>query len=99
MSAEMTGTKYDSGKLQWSLLPFGPLSDVVKVLMFGAKKYAPDNWKKVEPPSRYGDAAMRHLIAYLEGEKIDPESGLPHLAHLVCCALFLLWNDHHKPET
>jgi hypothetical protein len=32
-------------------------------------------WKRV-----FG-AAMRHLWAFWKGEEIDPESGLPHLAH------------------
>ena len=25
------------------------------------------------------------------GEQLDPESKLPHLAHAVCCLLFILW--------
>ena len=39
---------------------------------------------------RYVKAAFRHLIAYSQGEVNDKESGLPHLAHLGCCVLFLL---------
>jgi hypothetical protein len=31
---------------------------------------------------------LRHLLAYIEGEEFDPESGLPHLAHLVTTASF-----------
>ena len=60
--------------------------------MFGAAKYSEGNWKGVEPV-RYKDAAMRHLVAYMNGEKNDEESGLPHLAHLACCVLFLLWQE------
>lgn len=56
----------------------------------GTKKYGdPDNWRKVEP-QRYRDALYRHWLAYLRGEKCDPESGLPHLWHLVCNAAFLI---------
>lgn len=90
----MEGTKYDTGKRIWSLLPWEPLGLVVDVLMSGAKKYSPNNWMKVNPPERYLDAAMRHLVARLQGEVLDKESGLPHLAHLTCCALFSLWFDH-----
>lgn len=86
------GVKHDGGKARWSLLPMGPLKDVVDVLEYGAAKYDVDNWKRVpEARTRYFDAAMRHLLAWWGGETHDPESGLPHLAHAVCCVLFLLW--------
>jgi hypothetical protein len=90
----MTGVKRDRGKPRWSLLPWGALASVVGVLEYGASKYDVDNWKRVENPrQRYFDAAMRHLLAWHMGEVHDPESGLPHLAHAVCCVLFLLWFD------
>lgn len=84
------GIKHDDGKLQWSLLELKNLEPMLKVLMFGANKYAPDNWKKVpDAKKRYYDAFMRHCVAYQEGELIDEESGLPHLAHAQCCLYFL----------
>ena len=55
------GVKYDDDKLDWSLLPIEPTEKIVEVLMFGAKKYAPDNWKYVDnSQTRYYNAAMRH---------------------------------------
>lgn len=90
--------KADSGKLQWSLLPFNELKDVVKVLMLGAKKYSPDNWKKCDDTKRYKDALMRHVISYVSGNERDEESGLSHLAHAVCNCLFLMWFDNQKGE-
>jgi hypothetical protein len=89
------GKKFDSEKLDWTLMPWKELEQTLEVLEFGAKKYSRDNWKHVEP-ARYEKAAMRHLISYVTGEKIDPESGKSHLAHLVCNALFLMWNDNDK---
>jgi hypothetical protein len=66
--------------------------EIVKVLEFGAKKYDVDNWQRVpQARTRYFDAAMRHLIAWREGESTDAESGLHHLAHAGCCVVFLLW--------
>ena len=54
------GVKYDKGKPQWDLLPWKEMEDVVKVLTFGASKYASDNWKNVpNSPSRYMDATMQ----------------------------------------
>lgn len=84
------GVKLDSGKRRWGLLPFRAVGIVVDVLTFGAKKYAPDNWRKVPGArERYLDAAFRHLAAWKLGERNDPESGFSHLGHAVCCILFL----------
>lgn len=77
----------------WSLLPWKQLEGVVRVLEFGAQKYSIDNWKYVEPKTRYTDALLRHTIAYIRGEKNDPETGISHLAHAICCAFFTLWRD------
>jgi hypothetical protein len=82
--------KFDSNKVGVHLLPSGPLMQIAEVLDFGVKKYAAHNWRKGFDWSRLSGAAMRHLLAWNEGEDIDPESGLPHLAHLGCCVLFLL---------
>lgn len=90
--------KADSGKLQWSLLPFEELEDVVRVLMLGAKKYTPDNWKKCDNVTRYKDALMRHVISYVSGDITDEESGLSHLAHAVCNCLFLMYFNNTKEE-
>lgn len=95
--AGTTGVKADDGKLRHSLLPQGALDEVLKALEFGAKKYAVDNWQRVEDAeTRYYDAAHRHLAAYWNGESTDPESGKHHLAHAICCAMFLMWFDQNK---
>jgi hypothetical protein len=85
------GMKFDGGKLDYTLVPWDGMDEVVKVLEFGAKKYARDNWKHVEhAETRYLAAAFRHIIKYNEGEVADTETGLSHLAHATCCLLFLL---------
>jgi len=92
-----TGVKFDQDKPQWTLVPFKALDEVVKVLTIGARKYAPDNWKKVpNARQRYIDAAFRHMSAYAAGEKLDDETGKSHLAHAMCCLLFLLAFDLDK---
>jgi hypothetical protein len=88
---EVERLKLDTEKDRWDLLPIGPVRQIVRVLTYGAKKYAPDNWLKVEEPQRrYYAAALRHLASWKSGERVDPESGFPHLAHAGCCILFLL---------
>ena len=88
------GRKDDDGKPRWDLLPFRATAYVVDVLTYGAEKYAPENWRKVDGWRwRYFAAALRHLVAWWRGQKTDPKSGLPHLAHAACCVLFLLELD------
>ena len=85
------GQKHDAGKLCWSLLPFDAVREVVRVLEKGAEKYEAGNWVHVPGArDRYFDAALRHLTAWYEGERSDPEWNLHHLAHATCCTLFLL---------
>jgi hypothetical protein len=90
----VAGVKHDAEKPRWDLLPLGAVSAVVDVLTYGARKYAPDNWRLVpDTRARYFAAAMRHVVAWKRGERLDAESGLPHLAHAACCLLFILEVD------
>jgi hypothetical protein len=67
------------------------------VLEAGAVKYDVENWKVVpDARTRYYDAMNRHIEAWWGGQKHDPETDIHHLAHAVCCALFLMWLD--EPE-
>ena len=91
------GRKFDTGKLRWDLIPYGTLTQVVKVLTFGSLKYDDNNWQKVDNPrNRYYAAMMRHIDVWWHGERIDPESDIHHLAHAICCAMFLLWGDNNE---
>lgn len=93
------GVKYDSEKPQYSLLPKGVLNKVINVLGFGSKKYAKDNWMKVDnPKERYYNAAQRHITQWWEGEKFDKETGENHLAHAICCLMFMLWFDNKEDK-
>lgn len=82
--------KADKGKLHLTRVPPSLVKAVAAVRDYGTEKYGdPDNWKTVEP-ERYKDALYRHWLAFLEGEEVDAESGLPHLWHLACNAAFLI---------
>jgi len=91
----MEGIKFDQDKLRWGLVPWKEMEDVVRVLMKGASKYSDDNWMKVDL-KRYKDAILRHELLYQGGEIIDKDSGLPHMAHVVCNALFIMWHEKAK---
>jgi len=82
--------KHDSDKPRYDLLPPIAIDYMAKVLTFGAKKYKPEGWRTVENAiPRYQAALLRHSFAMLRGEVLDPESGLPHAAHAMCCAAFI----------
>lgn len=81
--------KYNAGKTRLDLLPPKAIVALGEVLTYGAYKYADNSWQEVEP-HRYEAALLRHLMAYKMGEKLDVESGLSHLAHVLCNAAFLV---------
>lgn len=81
-------------KPRWDLLPLQEIEDLVKVYTAGAKKYAPNNWQKLDNGyQRYKAALFRHLLAYEKGERIDPDTKCMHLAQVVWNAVAMLWFD------
>lgn len=92
------GRKLDDGKPRTDLLDSDFLMSVASVLAFGASKYSPNNWRGGISYSRLLGAALRHTFAILKGEDTDPESGLPHTAHLGCCVMFLHWMMVHRKD-
>ena len=83
--------KADQGKPHPSYVPVALIEGVMAVREYGNQKYHdPDNWKQVEP-ERYHQAMLRHILAaWNDPYKIDPESGLPHIAHVATNIAFLL---------
>ena len=55
--------KFDSGKLNYDLIPPSWIELDAEVLTKGAQKYKPNNWKEINPKEimRYYSAAMRHI--------------------------------------
>ena len=94
----MNGIKYDDGKPDLSMVSLELMEEVAYVRMFGAKKYARDNWKLGFKVTRSCAAALRHIFKFLSGETIDPESGRSHLAHAVCCLEHAIYDMRHRPE-
>ena len=95
MKKSKGGRKYDKGKLLWDLFPFDVAEGVVDILTYGAEKYDPNNWQKVET-YRYIAALFRHLVAWLGGEELDQESKKHHLDHALCNLMFIRWQSKHN---
>lgn len=92
VTEESGGMKGDGGKRDWGLVFWPALDALVDGLTFGARKYTPNNWQKVSR-ERFESAVMRHWSLYMQGEENDGESGLSHLAHMMCSLMFLMWFD------
>jgi hypothetical protein len=95
ISDQVPGTKYDQGKLQYTLVPPYALQEVARNLTEGLKKYKErNNWQKVEgAEQRYMDALMRHFEAIRRGEIYDVDSSDPTISHMSAVAvnaMFLL---------
>jgi len=85
--------RFNEGKPKWSLVHFKSLEPMVKVLEFGALKYAPKNWQKPMPLDQILESMQRHLAALIDGEEIDSESGISHMGHIQANSMFF---NYHK---
>lgn len=92
------GLRHNDGKNRLDLIPCSLIDGVGRVLTFGAKKYEADNWRKFTPQQvkECIGSAMRHIEQYRQGNWLDPESGLPHLAHAATNLGFIL--ELHKED-
>jgi hypothetical protein len=93
-----SGARYNSNKPDLSLIPLCTLEDEARVWMYGKQKYAAWNWAKGMDWSIPLACALRHLSAWQQGEEIDPESGLPHIAHAMCNLRMLTLYSKTYPE-
>jgi hypothetical protein len=79
----------DAGKVPLDLMPTDALEMVARVIEFGAKKYRRRGWEVGIPYSRVVGPLLRHVFKWMRGEDNDPETGLSHMAHAACNALFI----------
>lgn len=85
-------TKFDDAKVKMHLFPVRALVETNKVFHYGSIVYDEGNWHAGDgfEYSRLLSSMERHYRDFQLGLNYDPESGLPVLAHLVCCATMLL---------
>jgi hypothetical protein len=75
------GKKHDSGKPDYSLLTRPMVESMIAALMHGETKYSRGNFKGGFTNTRLLATAMRHIMAFNDGEDLDPESNVSHLGH------------------
>jgi len=83
------GKRYNQGKTRHDLLPPHAQELYAQVMTKGAEKYEDRNWEKGMSWSTVMASLKRHVLAWERGEDFDPETGLPHTAHIMCNAAFL----------
>jgi len=83
--------RFNTGKTELHyLMAFSrALRAISDVTSYGSRKYAKYNFLKGASASESTSSLLRHLVAWWEGEDLDPESGLHHLAHMAWNALRL----------
>ena len=89
------GIKHDQAKPDLSLLPAEFLVATAQAFMHGEAKYGRYNYRNGMDWHRILASALRHLVAWNEGQDLDPESGYNHLGHVgACIAMLLVYQAH-----
>lgn len=99
---DAVGTK----KVPFSTVPCRVIAEIGNAMLEGARKYGRHNYRIAGVrASVYYDAFLRHLMAWWEGEDIDPDSGLNHIVKATACLVVLRdsmlcdnWIDDRPPK-
>lgn len=84
-------TLHGDKKLPIHLAPPSAMHALAEAFADGAKKYGPYNWRDKRVSSTvYYAAALRHMMAWYDGEEIAEDSGVAHLHHAMACLAILI---------
>lgn len=94
-------------KVPLSGMPAPVLLECGLVKLHGDLKYGRYNWRDAGVRgSVYYDASMRHMMAWYEGEDLDPDSEINHIAHAIAGLMVLRdsmiqgnWTDDRPKPT
>lgn len=94
-------------KAPLSTVPANVLAETGVAMLEGALKYGRHNYRQAGVrASVYYDALMRHIMAWWEGEDIDPDSGIPHIVKAIATLVVLrdadfrgMLEDDRPPRT
>lgn len=93
-----TGAQKGAKPARYDLIPPKALELVARLYGRGAEKYEDHNWRAGYDWSLSYAALNRHLWAFWNGEDMDEEMGLPHLACVIFHAMTLLTYMDEHPE-
>lgn len=102
---DIVGTK----KAPMSTVPANVMAEIGVGMLEGALKYGRHNYRGVGVrASVYYDATLRHLMAWWEGEDLDPDSAaaLSHISKAITSLVVLrdamiqqMWEDDRPPSS
>jgi hypothetical protein len=88
-TAKILGIELDEND---NTLDIRVFESMAQVLMYGAKKYERDNWRKLQSdPFASAASLYRHIRDMRNGETLDKESQVHHLGHIMCNVMFLTY--------
>lgn len=85
-----TGGQKQAKREQFHTIPAEALFELSRLYEYGSSRYAPYNFRRGYDFSLSFDALQRHAWLWWNGEDVDPESGLSHMASVAWHALTLL---------
>lgn len=85
-------------KRRWGLVRLAWIRPMVDVMQDAVERvgYAPHSWQHCPPDEvreKYGDALLRHVDDWQDGLRLDRESRLRVLGHVMANAMILLWHE------
>ena len=97
-SVSSTGGEKGVKLERYDLIPEYPLRTLATLYGRGAEKYDARNWERGYEWSKSYAAMQRHAHAFWDGEDIDAEMDLPHLAAVAWHAFALLEFAKRHPK-
>jgi NTP pyrophosphatase (non-canonical NTP hydrolase) len=99
--------RFNQGKPDWTQVDFKAMEPMIRVLEFGAKKYAKGNWRKGLSKESCLNSLQRHVGELIDAvnkgqEETDHESGLHLIGHIMCNCMFYsalhVMNEQNKTD-
>jgi hypothetical protein len=86
--------RFNAKKLPLSWVPGSLVKAVAAVLKVANTRpvnpYPAHNWRKGLNWAEVSESLERHILAWRDGEDIDPETNLRHTWHMACNVAFLI---------
>ncbi len=94
--------RYNSGKVDYTLIPVEAQTGEAAVWAKGAIKYGRNNFRKYWGDDTYSvvlASLLRHVMAVQRGELRDPETGEYHMSHVRANAAMLICYEEDRPTS
>lgn len=95
-----TAKRDNANKVDYTLIPWEAMPEVIKAFEQGERDYGRDNYKLGSglTLASYRASMFRHLVASQNGVELDEKSGANHIAHLVANGLMYLWQKQYENQ-